>query len=184
MDTRALRRKLKKQDRQHQQKQKAVQAQAAQAQAHKHKHQQKRKENGTHQADRTQIDRWKGTASSSPPRRHKSAPSAGRCQEAPPATAPELWRFARRKYQVHGAAHPQAPVPAPRPRDRAGLQDGPALPGLSAVLALQEAAEAYLVGLFEDTNLCAIHAKRVTIIARRRTAFSSFRECSSSDSCC
>jgi histone H3 len=33
----------------------------------------------------------------------------------------------------------------------------------SAILALQEAAEAYLVGLFEDTNLCAIHAKRVTI---------------------
>jgi len=32
-----------------------------------------------------------------------------------------------------------------------------------AVCALQEATEAYLVGLFEDTNLCAIHAKRVTI---------------------
>merc|ERR1712080_349797 len=36
----------------------------------------------------------------------------------------------------------------------------------SAVMALQEASEAYLVGLFEDTNLCAIHAKRVTIMPR------------------
>ena len=36
----------------------------------------------------------------------------------------------------------------------------------SAVMALQEAAEAYLVSLFEDTNLCAIHAKRVTIMPR------------------
>ena len=36
----------------------------------------------------------------------------------------------------------------------------------SAVLALQEAAEAYLVGLFEDTNLCAIHAKCVTIMPK------------------
>jgi histone H3/H4 len=33
----------------------------------------------------------------------------------------------------------------------------------SAVMALQEAAEAYLVSLFEDTNLAAIHAKRVTM---------------------
>ena len=35
-----------------------------------------------------------------------------------------------------------------------------------AMLALQEASEAYLVGLFEDTNLCAIHAKRVTIMPK------------------
>ena len=34
----------------------------------------------------------------------------------------------------------------------------------STIIALQEASEAYLVGLFEDTNLCAIHAKRVTIM--------------------
>lgn len=36
----------------------------------------------------------------------------------------------------------------------------------TAVLALQEASESYLVGLFEDTNLCAIHAKRVTIMPK------------------
>ena len=36
----------------------------------------------------------------------------------------------------------------------------------SAILALQEASEAYLTGLFEDTNLCAIHAKRVTIMPK------------------
>ena len=36
----------------------------------------------------------------------------------------------------------------------------------AAILALQEAAEAYLVSLFEDTNLCALHAKRVTILPK------------------
>tara|TARA_B100000683_G_scaffold259010_1_gene282320 strand:+ start:2079 stop:2489 length:411 start_codon:yes stop_codon:yes gene_type:complete len=36
----------------------------------------------------------------------------------------------------------------------------------TAILALQEASEAYLVGLFEDTNLCAIHANRVTIMPK------------------
>ncbi|KAJ9301367.1 hypothetical protein DTO271G3_1502 [Paecilomyces variotii] len=35
-----------------------------------------------------------------------------------------------------------------------------------AIQALQEAAEAFLVHLFEDTNLCAIHAKRVTIMQK------------------
>ena len=35
-----------------------------------------------------------------------------------------------------------------------------------AILALQEAAEAYLVGLFEDTNLCTIHAKHITIMPK------------------
>ncbi len=36
----------------------------------------------------------------------------------------------------------------------------------AAVLALQEASEAMLVGLFEDANLCAIHAKRVTVMPK------------------
>ena len=36
----------------------------------------------------------------------------------------------------------------------------------TAVLALQEASEAYMVGMFEDTNLAALHAKCVTILPR------------------
>ena len=36
----------------------------------------------------------------------------------------------------------------------------------TAMLALQEASEAYLINLFEWTNLCAMHAKRVTIQPR------------------
>ncbi|KAL4555641.1 hypothetical protein LXL04_038266 [Taraxacum kok-saghyz] len=36
----------------------------------------------------------------------------------------------------------------------------------SAVAAFQEASKAYLVGLFEDTNLYAIHAKRVTVLPK------------------
>eukprot|EP00984_Skeletonema_dohrnii_P034608 scaffold33607_cov84-Skeletonema_dohrnii-CCMP3373.AAC.2 len=36
----------------------------------------------------------------------------------------------------------------------------------TAMLALQEAAEAYLIGVFEDANLCAIHAKRVTVMPK------------------
>ena len=36
----------------------------------------------------------------------------------------------------------------------------------AAILCLQEAAEAYLFGLFEDTNLCTIHARQVTIMPK------------------
>ena len=35
-----------------------------------------------------------------------------------------------------------------------------------AILTLQEAAEAYLVGLLEDTTLCAIHTKQMTIMPK------------------
>jgi histone H3 len=36
----------------------------------------------------------------------------------------------------------------------------------TALLAMQEASEAYLIGLFEDANLCTIHAKRVTVMPK------------------
>ena len=36
----------------------------------------------------------------------------------------------------------------------------------SSILALQESSEAYLTGIFEDSNLCAIHAKRVTVMPK------------------
>mmetsp|Transcript_9302 Transcript_9302/g.16446 ORF Transcript_9302/g.16446 Transcript_9302/m.16446 type:complete len:189 (+) Transcript_9302:108-674(+) len=38
--------------------------------------------------------------------------------------------------------------------------------GPEARMALQEAAEAHLVGLFEDTQHCAIHGKRVTVMTK------------------
>ena len=44
----------------------------------------------------------------------------------------------------------------------------------SAVMALQEASKAYLIGLYEDTNLCAIHAKRVTHHAQRYSTCPSY----------
>lgn len=36
----------------------------------------------------------------------------------------------------------------------------------SSILALQEAAESYLVGLFEDANMCTVHGKRVTVMPK------------------
>ena len=35
-----------------------------------------------------------------------------------------------------------------------------------SIAALQEAKEVYLVGIFKDTNLCAIHAKRITFMPK------------------
>ncbi|KAL6609755.1 hypothetical protein ACP70R_039724 [Stipagrostis hirtigluma subsp. patula] len=44
-----------------------------------------------------------------------------------------------------------------------------------ALLALQEAAEYHLVGMFEVANLCAIHAKRITINAKGHTTCKAYR---------
>ena len=44
--------------------------------------------------------------------------------------------------------------------------DGDLRFGSQALVALQEASEAYLVGVFEDTQLCAIHANRVTVMKK------------------
>ena len=50
--------------------------------------------------------------------------------------------------------------------------DGPGIPSVqvhfqsTAIAALQEAAESFIVGLFEDVNLLAVHAKRVTVMPR------------------
>ena len=50
--------------------------------------------------------------------------------------------------------------------------DGPGTPSVqvhfqsTAIAALQEAAENFIVGLFEDINLLAVHAKRVTVMPR------------------
>ena len=50
--------------------------------------------------------------------------------------------------------------------------EGPRTPSVqvrfqsTALAALQEAAENFLVGLFGDVNLLAVHAKRVTVMPR------------------
>jgi len=46
------------------------------------------------------------------------------------------------------------------------MKMGPFRFEVQALLALQEASEMFLVGLFEDAGLCALHGRRVTIMPR------------------
>eukprot|EP00804_Cyclotella_cryptica_P021253 CCRYP_001540-RA/>CCRYP_001540-RA protein AED:0.07 eAED:0.03 QI:0/-1/0/1/-1/0/1/0/105 len=45
----------------------------------------------------------------------------------------------------------------------------------TALAASQEASKAYLIGLLEDTNLCAIHAGTVTIMPKDMQLFRRIR---------
>ena len=65
----------------------------------------------------------------------------------------------------HSIAYPKIALPEVGEGDCPGLQDRPAIP-VGGVLCLQEATEAYLVRLFDDANLCAIHARRVTTLRK------------------
>ncbi|GBP92436.1 Histone H3, embryonic [Eumeta japonica] len=88
-----------------------------------------------------------------------------RREEASPLQAGELSPREIRRYQKSTELLiRKLPFQRLVPRS-ARLQDRPAVPELRRD-GLQEASEAYLVGLFEDTNLCAIHAKRVTIMPK------------------
>ncbi|TNV84274.1 hypothetical protein FGO68_gene4273 [Halteria grandinella] len=60
---------------------------------------------------------------------------------------------------------PKAPFQAVVREVTEGLAPGLRMQA-TAVLALQEAAESYLHGLFEDANLCALHAGRVTLMLK------------------
>ena len=67
---------------------------------------------------------------------------------------------------VHRAAHQETPIQQIGEGNCSRLQKPTFDFQVQAILALQEVAEAYLVGLLEDTNLCGIHAKRVTIMPK------------------
>ena len=122
---------------------------------------------GTHQADRPQVHRWQGAPQAA---RHQGGaqvrPGHRRRQEAPPLPpghrgAPEIRRYQKSTELLIRKLPFQRLVREIAQDFKTDLR----FQSL-AVLALQEACEAYLVGLFEDTNLCAIHGKRVTIMPK------------------
>ncbi|XP_054997942.1 uncharacterized protein LOC101547598 [Sorex araneus] len=87
----------------------------------------------------------------------KSAPATGGVKKLDAARDPPL-------SEVHRASYLQGPVPAadaPHNDFKTDLYSQNL-----AVMTLQEACVAYLFGLFEDTNFCTIHTKRITVMPK------------------
>ncbi|TKC41344.1 hypothetical protein EI555_016166 [Monodon monoceros] len=91
----------------------------------------------------------------------KNAPSTGGMKKPHRYRAGTIALGEIRRSEIHQASHSEAAFPEIAQDFKTDLRFQSA-----AIGALQEASEAYLVGLFEDTNLCAIHTKRVTIMPR------------------
>merc|ERR1711906_109895 len=120
-----------------------------------------------HQADRTQVDRRQGPAQAAG---HQGCaqvrPHHRRREEAHRYRPGTVALREIRKYQKSTELLIRK-LPFQRLVKEVVIDFKTALRVSShALMALQEASEAYLPSLFEDTNLCAIHAKRVTIMPK------------------
>ncbi|KAM4855377.1 histone H3.3-like [Urocitellus parryii] len=96
---------------------------------------------------------------------HKSAPSTGGVKKPHPYRPGTVALREIRRYQKSTELDSQTPLPAPGASIAQDFKTDLCFQS-AAIGALQEASEAYLVGLFEDTNLCALHAKRVTTVPK------------------
>ena len=67
--------------------------------------------------------------------------------------------------EEHRSSHPMTPIPE-NDQGNCAESGGQADIPKSALMALQEVGEAFLIGLFEQTNLCTIHAKHVTVMPK------------------
>ena len=104
----------------------------------------------------------KKSASKSPKKSQKPASQAGDKRKIRYKPGTVALREIRRYQKSTDLLLPRAPFQR-LVREITGAHDPDLRFQAQALIALQEAAEAYLVGIFEDTQLCAIHAKRVTV---------------------
>jgi hypothetical protein len=109
------------------------------------------------------LQEEKYPASSSPPRALTSQPQPPAASRSPINAVPEPSLFARfgaiRSWLISSSeCHPSSALFVSFKGDLKFQS--------TALLAMQESAEANLVGLFEDSNLCAIHGKHVTVMPK------------------